>query len=113
MSTICETCREPFEPRRHWGRFCSTACRVAAHRASAPVTHPALARVGLRSPKSPPRHLVPDVTLRIPGIVPDATYPGMYRVILPDGSLSDMVNLTRAKDALRVQREAVRNRGPP
>jgi hypothetical protein len=25
----------------------------------------------------------------------------MYRLKLPDGSLSDMVNLTRAKDALR------------
>ena len=35
-----------------------------------------------------------------PRIVPDAKHPGMYRVRLPDGSLSDMVNLTRAKDAL-------------
>jgi hypothetical protein len=35
-----------------------------------------------------------------PGIVPDEHYRGMYRLRLPDGSLSDMVNLTRAKDAL-------------
>jgi hypothetical protein len=35
------------------------------------------------------------------GIVPDAKWPGMYRLVRPDGSLSDMVNLTRAKDALR------------
>jgi hypothetical protein len=35
------------------------------------------------------------------GIVPDAKWPGMYRLRLPDGSLSVMVNLTRAKDALR------------
>jgi hypothetical protein len=34
-----------------------------------------------------------------PGVVPDERYPGMYRVRLPDGSLSDMVNLARAKDA--------------
>jgi hypothetical protein len=34
------------------------------------------------------------------GIVPDATYPDMYRLRLPAGALSDMVNLTRAKDAL-------------
>jgi hypothetical protein len=34
------------------------------------------------------------------GIVRDAKYPNMYRLRLPDGSLSDMVNLTRAKDAL-------------
>jgi hypothetical protein len=31
-------------------------------------------------------------------IVPDKTYPGMWRVLRPDGSLSDMVNRTRAKD---------------
>jgi len=37
-------------------------------------------------------------------IVPDAVYPGMYRVRRPDGSLSDMVNLTRAKDAARCMR---------
>jgi len=34
-------------------------------------------------------------------IVPDPKWPGMYRVRRPDGSLTDMVNLTRAKDALR------------
>jgi hypothetical protein len=35
-----------------------------------------------------------------PKIVPDATWPDMYRIRRPNGSLSDMVNLTRAKDAL-------------
>src|SRR5215471_8976 len=35
-----------------------------------------------------------------PRIVPDPKWPGMYRVRLPDGSLSDMVNLTQAKHAL-------------
>jgi len=40
-----------------------------------------------------------------PGIVPDEQYPGMYRLRLPDGSLSDMVNLTRAKDALATVHE--------
>jgi hypothetical protein len=35
------------------------------------------------------------------GIVRDARYPNMYRLRLPDGTLSDTVNLTRAKDALR------------
>jgi hypothetical protein len=34
-------------------------------------------------------------------IVPDAKWPGMYRIRLRDGSLSEMVNLARAKDALR------------
>jgi hypothetical protein len=46
-----------------------------------------------------------------PGLVEDETYPGMYRVIRPDGSRSDMTNLTRASDALRVQdREAVKRK---
>lgn len=31
-------------------------------------------------------------------IVPDKTYPGMWRIVRPDGSLSDMLNKTRAKD---------------
>jgi hypothetical protein len=35
-----------------------------------------------------------------PRIVPDAKWSGMCRIRLRDGSLSDMVNLTRAKDAL-------------
>lgn len=32
-------------------------------------------------------------------ITPDAKWPGMWRIKLPHGQLSDMVNLTRAKDA--------------
>ena len=32
-------------------------------------------------------------------IVPDQKYPTMWRVRRPDGTLSDMVNRTRAKDA--------------
>ena len=34
-------------------------------------------------------------------IVPDKTYPDMWRVVRPDNSLSDMVNDTRAKDVAR------------
>jgi hypothetical protein len=32
-------------------------------------------------------------------VVPDATWLKMYRVVLTEGSLSDLVNLTRVKDA--------------
>jgi hypothetical protein len=32
-------------------------------------------------------------------IVPDAKWPGMWRVEFPDGRLSDLTNRTRAKDA--------------
>jgi hypothetical protein len=42
-------------------------------------------------------------------VVSDAIHPGMWRVVHPDGSLSDMANLTRAKDAAFVMAD----RGPP
>jgi hypothetical protein len=32
-------------------------------------------------------------------VEPDAKWPAMYRARLPNGHLTDMVNLTRAKDA--------------
>ena len=34
-------------------------------------------------------------------ITPDTKYPSMWRVRYPDGSLSDIVNLTRARDGAR------------
>jgi hypothetical protein len=38
---------------------------------------------------------------RLTGIVvwPDSKWPGMWRIHAPDGRISDMVNLSRAKDA--------------
>jgi hypothetical protein len=33
-------------------------------------------------------------------VVRDAAHPGMWRVRWPDGRLSDLVNLSRAKDAV-------------
>jgi hypothetical protein len=47
----------------------------------------ALCRVGSRTP--------------IVTIVPDDRHPGMWRVQRPDGTLSDMVNRTWARDAAR------------
>lgn len=35
-------------------------------------------------------------------VVPDDEWPDMWRVVWPDGSQSDIVNLTRAKDAAAV-----------
>lgn len=35
-----------------------------------------------------------------PKVAPDAAHPGMWRVRWPDSRLSDMTNLTRAKDAV-------------
>jgi hypothetical protein len=36
---------------------------------------------------------------RIGHVVPDSRYPKMYRSVRTDGRLSDMANLSRAKDA--------------
>lgn len=37
-------------------------------------------------------------TPRRPKVIPDAAYPGMWRVQCPGGRLADMANLTRAND---------------
>jgi hypothetical protein len=49
---------------------------------------------------------------RQPKVVPDAAHPGMWRVRWPHGRLSDMSNLTRAKDAVAcfVEAEQCRQR---
>jgi hypothetical protein len=50
---------------------------------------------------------------RKPKVVPDAARPGMWRVRWPDGSLSDMTNISRAKDAVAcfMETEERRQRG--
>jgi hypothetical protein len=40
-------------------------------------------------------------------VVPDAVYAGMWRIDLGDGALSDMVNLTRAKEAAVMRADAI------
>jgi hypothetical protein len=42
-------------------------------------------------------------------IVPDAKWPRMWRMILPDGQISDLANLSRIKDAAA----DICDRGPP
>ena len=42
-------------------------------------------------------------------LLPDSDWPGMWCIAWPDGRLSDLVNLTRAKDAA----ELISERGPP
>jgi hypothetical protein len=47
-------------------------------------------------------------------IVLDAKYPNMYRIVLPDGRLSEMLNLSRAKDtAARFEHVAPAPPPPP
>jgi hypothetical protein len=44
-------------------------------------------------------HRVPKPASAHTRLVPDKIYPGMWRVVGPSGTLSDMVNKARAKDA--------------
>src|SRR5262249_16792800 len=96
---ICHHCGKPLPPtaRRH-ARFCSPAHRAAYHRSEIALKSPRVRFLkGVAASNS--RTASPYVE-----IVPDARFPGMYRLKRTDGTLSDMVNLTRAKDALAVVR---------
>jgi hypothetical protein len=105
---ICPICKSKFTPRRSTARFCGDRCRKTASRSTATASrkpHSAFLSVTeasgtYRGPS------VDDVTLKSKTkldrrLVPDEKWPGMFRLRLPDGSLTDMVNRTRAKDALR------------
>jgi hypothetical protein len=58
------------------------------------VTRPEISQ-RVQGPATPKKTTLPR------DIVPDGKWPGMYRIKLPNGELSDMVNLTRAKDAVK------------
>jgi hypothetical protein len=91
---ICHQCGKslPATTRRH-ARFCSPAHRAAYHRSSIAA---GMARV--RFPVARTRDK--SAAGAYVAIVPDERFPGMYRLKRTDGSFSDMVNLTRARDAL-------------
>jgi hypothetical protein len=129
-TAVCTVCGSPFTPRRSTARYCRDACRKSAQRGrdrGLPIEAPVEA-AGAHAdaflsvtgqPTTPHSTSGADVTLtpqqsRPPkplpkGIVRDAKFPTMYRLVLPDGTLSDMVNLTRARDALA----AIRDDGAP
>jgi hypothetical protein len=50
-----------------------------------------------------------DAATALVRILPDEQWAGMFRMHWPDGSISDMANLTRARDAAA----AICERGPP
>jgi hypothetical protein len=91
---ICHQCGKPLPAtaRRH-ARFCSPAHRAAYHRLS---TAAKMARV--RFPVARTRDK--SAAGAYVAIVRDKRFPGMYRLKRTDGSFSDIVNLTRARDAL-------------
>jgi hypothetical protein len=90
----CLHCKEPLPPNaRRQARFCSSAHRAAHHRSSIADRLP---RVRFLSGRGRETALAASYI----AIVPDTAFPGMYRLKRTDGTLSDMVNLTRARDAL-------------
>src|SRR5215467_7673480 len=92
---ICHQCGKPLPAtaRRH-ARFCSPAHRAAHHRSSIADRLPRV-RFLTGAGRDYPAAMAPYVA-----IVLDTAFPGMYRLKRTDGSFSDMVNLTRARDAL-------------
>jgi hypothetical protein len=95
------------------GLYCGRRCRTAAWRKRAAELPPAGPTApqnvswlptplgASHAPRGPSVTSVSATRKLPPGIVADATSPGMYRLVLLDGRLSDMVNLARARDALR------------
>src|SRR5262249_37086064 len=94
-NTICHQCGKPLlaTARRH-ARFCSSAHRAAHHRSSIADRLPRV-RFLTGPGRDNPAPMAPYVA-----IVPDTAFPGMYRLKRSDGLFSDMMNLTRARDAL-------------
>jgi hypothetical protein len=84
----CEHCgdRLPLAARLH-ARFCCPAHRAMHHR-----TRSVRFLSGATFDKSAAPY--------VGSIISDVKWPGMYRLKRADGSLSDMVNWTRAREAL-------------
>ena len=123
MSAACSACGGPFRPQRSTARCVAFRHRGLQKRArdrGAPIrvamTRPGVAvdavlsvtaPVGMSKDQKPKSVTLRRNPLKLdPRIVPDPKWPGMYRIKRPDGSLSDMANLTRCRDALRSFDEA-------
>jgi hypothetical protein len=123
MSATCHACGSQFRPQRSTARFCSPRCRKATQRArdrgmpiNVAATRPGVgldavlsvtATIGMSEGQKPQSVTLKRKPAKLdPRIVPDPKWPGMYRIRRPDGSLSEMANLTRCRDALRSFDEA-------
>jgi hypothetical protein len=127
----CWQCARTVPRRARQQRFCSTRCRNQAKNRNrsrkaflGPARHPTLGgepnplekanknkavqrrKSGPSPPILPPRRPAPLGARNLPPeVVPDERWQGMYRVRLADGSLSDMLNLARAKDLVAAASE--------
>jgi hypothetical protein len=86
----------PTSARAH-ARFCRPACRAAHSRT---LTAPKVPAVRFLAGRGESKPLSPYVR-----IVADTKHAGMWRLQRADRTVSDMVNLARAKDALAADRE--------
>jgi hypothetical protein len=121
----CQACGREFSGKRSDARTCSDTCRQRLRRQRGDTTRreariadlsvtrysgnaPVYTRARVTDkPDKPARVAEKSTSRRLPpGVVPDANWPGMYRLRLPDGSLTDMVNLTRATEANRLAVES-------
>jgi len=118
--------RAGHEPSYQDQRYCSATCRKLASKARrAPSTEPvsgpqtrlkapegskplsgvttATNPINLASISGAQKSTRPALQMTFGGyaVVPDLEWRFMYRVRRPDGTLTDMVNLTRARDAAR------------
>ena len=121
QTIVCAICQRSFSRRRSTARFCSPRCRQRAHRRTdlSPFNDPKSADGGtegndVKSTRGPcnsaagtasraERPTLDSNTLPVtsaPRLVRDQTWPNMWRLSFPNGRLSVMTNLTRAKDAL-------------
>ena len=128
MKITC-ACGETFKPTREAQRFCSAACgssdRMARMRSrnqdsatEVTITGTLVALSERRFRASGPPPLASALVTKLPRerfcwrglalhyckrpvltLVPDATFPHLYRIRYPDGWTSTPANLTRAKDA--------------
>jgi hypothetical protein len=101
----CEACGTEMHAQRRGAKYCTPGCRLTAHRRGTTPESRRNARLSVSTPPvaTPLRPTSFETHKRPrlhPLIVPDAKWSGMYRIRKPDGTLTDMLNLTRAKDAL-------------
>ena len=121
QTIVCDICKRSFSRRRSTARFCSPRCRQRAHRRTdlslfndpksadgctegndvKSTRGPCDSAAGTASRAERPT--LDSNTLPVtsaPRLVRDQTWPNMWRLSFPNGRLSVMTNLTRAKDAL-------------
>jgi len=124
MRATCLACGSQFRQQRSTARFCSSRCRKATQRArdrgmpiNVAATRPGVgvdavlsvtATLGISQGQKRQSVTLRRKPLKLdPRIVPDGRWPKMFRLRLPDGSLSDILNLTRARDVLAAIRHVV------